>query len=538
MVKKNSEKKTIKAKKFTIKWIDAKSKNISDWHQVIWHFAEPAFREYKSARWYVDLLKTYGFEVEEGSAGMPTAFVARWSKGKGPVISAYAEYDAVPGNCQAAATNQIPREGLSKYAAGHTDPHSALGIASLSGLLATQAAMIEYDISGTLVYFGEPAEKIRASKPYHAAKGYYDGIDAFISFHPCYMLPLSNTTRWDTHCGPAFSVVYSFECKQPETWLNTGEVSPIAASHSSARAPGAMTALTMMQTLTESTRANMHANTGHWSLSEAILACPQATADNLPHHVAQIQYLCRVPNLKMGEAIIQVLNKNAKLAAEVAHCTVEEICITQSRPGLANHVMAQLTYDNLVEVGAPKMDSAAIKVAQEIQTNLGLEPMELPFMEEVSTCISPQNSERELRKMLPEWQTHFTSDDYTEMCWHAPTVRLYVGRPMLKAPEGVTYPAWVMNALGGIPVCIDPMIFSAAKTIAYTMIDLLTQPSVLAAAQDEFKQRTGGGIGGTQWMAPMLPADFMPPTYLKWPEYITTARGDEWCIPTAPNDHS
>ncbi|SEK42321.1 aminobenzoyl-glutamate utilization protein B [Colwellia chukchiensis] len=534
----NTEQLTPEFKETVRNWIDENTNKISEWHQKIWHFAEPAFREYKSARWYVELLTEYGFDVEAGSGDMPTAFAARWSNGEGPVVAAYAEYDAVPGNCQAATTHQAPRKGLSRFAAGHTDPHSALGIGSLTGLLATQAAMIKHNIAGTLVYFGEPAEKVRASKPYHAAKGYYDGIDAFLSFHPCYMLPLSNTTRWDTHCGPAFSVVYSFECTQPETWLNTGEGSPIAASHSSARAPGAMTALTMMQTLTESTRANMQANTGHWSLSEAILACPQATADNLPHHVAQIQYLCRVPSLEMGETIMQVLNKNAQLAAEAAHCTVEEIGVTKSRPGLANHVMAQLTYDNLVEAGAPKMDSAAIKVAQEIQANLGLEPMASPFMEAVSTCISPQDAERELRKMLPEWQTHFTSDDYTEMCWHAPTVRLYVGRPMLKAPKGVTYPAWVLNALGGIPECIDPMIFSAGKTIAGTMIDLLTQPSVLAAAQEEFKQRTGGGIGGSQWMAPMLPADFTPPTYLKWPEYITTARGEEWCIPTAPNDHA
>lgn len=522
-------------------WIDTNMGQVSDWHQTIWHYAEPAFREYKSSHWYVNKLRENGFDVEEGSGDMPTAFVARWShmngQGEaGPTIAAYAEYDAVPGNCQKAATHKAPRDGLSRHAAGHTDPHSALGISSFAGLLATQKAMIEHDIAGTLVYFGEPAEKVRASKPIHAAKGYYDGLDAMISFHPCYMLPLSNTTRWDTHCGPAFSVVYSFECDEPETWLNTGEDSPIAASHSAARAPGAMTALTMMQTLTETTRANMHASTGHWSLSEAILACPQATADNLPHHVAQIQYLCRVPSLEMGETIMQVLGKNAKLAAEAAHCSVKEIWVTKSRPGLANHVMAQLTYDNLVEAGAPVMDANAISVAREIQSNLGLDPMDEPFMEEVCECISPQDAEAELRKMLPEWQTHFTSDDYTDMCWHAPTVRLYIGRPMLKQPDGFVYPAWVMNALGGISECIDPMIYSASRTIAGTMIDLLTRPDVLSAAKAEFEDRTGGGVEGDKWIAPMLDQDFIPPTYLKWPEYITTARGEEWCIPTGPSD--
>jgi len=55
---------------------------------------------------------------------MPTAFVASFTNGSGPTLAAYAEYDAVPGNCQAAATTQQPRPGLSRYAAGHTDPRS------------------------------------------------------------------------------------------------------------------------------------------------------------------------------------------------------------------------------------------------------------------------------------------------------------------------------------------------------------------------------------------------------------------------------
>jgi hypothetical protein len=63
-------------------------------------------------------------------------------------------------------------------------------------------------------------------------------------------------------------------------------------------------------------------------------------------------------------------------------------------------------------------------------------------------------------------------------------------------------------------------------------LDLLTDPALLKAAQDEFRERTGGGIGGTKWVAPLLPKDFAPPVDLRWPEYIQTARGKEWWIPT------
>ena len=50
----------------------------------------------------------------------------------------FSEYDAVPGNSQQAVPHQAPREGLHPYAAGHTDPHSMLGIAALAGVLARE----------------------------------------------------------------------------------------------------------------------------------------------------------------------------------------------------------------------------------------------------------------------------------------------------------------------------------------------------------------------------------------------------------------
>ena len=68
--------------------------------------------------------------------------------------------------------------------------------------------------------------------------------------------------------------------------------------------------------------------------------------------------------------------------------------------------------------------------------------------------------------------------------------------------------------------------------IAATLIDLLTSPEILERAQSEFKERTGGGIGGLEWVAPLLPRDFQAPVDLRWPEYIDTVRGREWWIPT------
>lgn len=518
-------------KQGVLRWVEEQLPVLSDWHELIFDYGETAWREYRSCAWYVDRLRREGFDVEEGSAGMPTAFCATWSNGDGPTLGGYAEYDAVPGNCQAADVVQRPRDGLSPHAGGHTDPHSALGISALGGFLAAKAVMERHNIPGRLKFFGEPAEKVRGSKPIHAAAGYYDDLDAAISFHPFYMWPHTNTTVWDTHCAAAYAMIYTFECEQPETWLQERHASPISAAHAAARAPGANDALFNMYMNSKALKEHMVSAGCGWSMNECILTAGQATADNLPARIAQIQYLMRVPDIAMAERVTRVLDQNAEAAARIAHCSWRRDWVAKSRPGLPNHALARLTYRNLELVGPPDYSRPeAIDVARRIQENLGIEPMEQPFWDVTTRLIDPEEAERELRAMLPAWQKNFTSDDYTEYCWHTPTVRLYVARPALApAGAGQQYPDWAMNALGGIPATINPMIECAAKTIGCTLVDLLTEPQWLADAQAEFEQRTGGGIGGSDWIPPLC--DYPPPLDFRWPEYVTTPRGTHWWIP-------
>lgn len=517
------------AKRGAHRWIDAVRPQWSQWNATIWNFGETAWREYRSAAWYVQRLEEEGFEIERGSGGMPTAFHARKGHG-GPVIAAYAEYDAVPDNCQAADTVERPRDGISRRAGGHTDPHSALGVAALVGALAAARAMERYELPGTVSFFGEPAEKVRGSKPIHAARGYYDGLDAAISFHPFYMLPLCNTTRWDTHCGAGFSWVYRFLCDTPETWPGAGMDSPIPASHAAPRAPGANDAVVQMFVQAKAAREHILPSGVSWSINETILSAGQATADNLPAPVGEILYMARLPTVAMAEHAVAALDRIADAVAAITHCRWERQWVAKSRHGLANHAIAELTYSNLSEVGAPQFGPDAIDLARKIQSGLGIAPMEQPFLRQLGELVVPRDAEAALRRAIPADQPHFTSDDYTEYCWHCPTARFYVGRPALAIPEGgAPYPAWVMNALGGLAPCIDPMIEVAAKTVAGTILDLVEEPTHLAAAQAEFVQRTGGGIGGADWLPPLC--DYEPPLDLPWPEYVETVRGRHWSVP-------
>ncbi len=515
-------------------WIAEHAPRWSEWCATIWGYGETVWREYRSARLYVDLLRDEGFDVEEASGGMPTAFCARWSNGEGPVLGGYAEYDAVPGNCQAAVPYPQPRDGLSRFAGGHTDPHSALGIGALIGFLALKHVMQEENLKGSLVFFGEPAEKVCGSKPFHAARGYYDGLDAAFSFHPAYMLPLSNTCSWSVHCVANWGKVYTFLCDRPQDW-SVDPGAPIPLAHTTARAPGATDALVQMYASSKLTRESMWAHSGSWSVNEAILVGGQATADNLAPHISQIAYAARAPKLEMLQRIYDVLDRNARVAAEMAYCRVEEGWVSRTRPGLPNLAFADLTYRNLERVGGPAMPEDAKAFAREIQSNLGFAPLDEPFLPEVSQLIDPREADRQLRAMMQADIDHFTNDDYVEYTWHAPTVRFMIGRPMLAPPEpGFRYPDWAMNALGGFPAAIDPMMAVAGRTIASTAIDLLSDPAQLQAITAEFRERTGGGIGGSKWLAPLLDPKTEPPIHYRWPEYVSTPRGYEWSIPRQP----
>ncbi len=516
---------------FALDWIDQNRDRMADFEQQIWDYAEPAWREYRSAESYVELLENEGFNVERGSGGMPTAFVASYGKGD-PTIATYAEYDAVPGNSQQRVPYESPRQGFNEHAPGHTDPHSILGVGSLGGALAAKAAIEEFDIEGTIRFFGEPAEKICASKPVHAAKGYFDEHDAHLSYHP---YP-TNTTKWETHCGSYWSVVFEFECEDPHTWGDATVIPDTSPWHAGVRAPGAIDAVCLMYTNTKYTKEAMFPHTGHWILNEYIMTAGQKTSDNLAPRVSQIQYCWRAPNLDIQQQIYEILKQNAEHAAAVSHCTLSETWVAKTRVGLANNTLAAATYANLEQIGPPTLGESARDFGREIQQNLDIDPMENPFNAGAEELVSPREFEKSLRKGLPDWQQNFTSDDYVDYTWHAPTVRLYTGRPWLKPPEdSYTYPEWAYNAIGGVPKVTHPGMFTASKTIATTILELLTNEEILAEAQAEFERRTGGGVGGSNWIGPLLPEDFEPPVNLPWPEYINTARGREWMLPTRRN---
>jgi amidohydrolase len=129
-------------------------------------------------------LEEAGFEVETGTAGLPTAFRAfRRGAGPGPRIAFLAEYDALP-------------------ELGHACGHNLIAAAAY-GAGAVAARLVER-LGGEVVVYGTPAEESVGGKVIMVERGAFDGVDAALMVHP------GSEDRVDTHSLACQSVEVVF----------------------------------------------------------------------------------------------------------------------------------------------------------------------------------------------------------------------------------------------------------------------------------------------------------------------------------------
>jgi len=167
-----------KACSFT--WIEENRTRIIEISDAIWEFAELGLIEFKSSGLLAEELERYGFKVEKGIAGMPTAFVASWGDAK-PVLGIIGEYDALPGLSQ----KKVPRkEAVEPGRPGHGCGHNIHGTSGMAAAIAVQKTMEKHGFEGTIKFFGCPAEENFNGKIFMVRDGYFRGVDAVISHHP------------------------------------------------------------------------------------------------------------------------------------------------------------------------------------------------------------------------------------------------------------------------------------------------------------------------------------------------------------------
>ena len=136
--------------------VDAQAPQIEKAALQVWDLAEVGYQEVESSRVLQEQLQRAGFKVDKGVAGMPTAFIASWSRGKGPVIGLLAEFDALPGLSQAATPVRKPRPDRQ---AAHACGHNLFGAASVGAAIALKQWLDTNRVQGEIRVFGTPAEE-------------------------------------------------------------------------------------------------------------------------------------------------------------------------------------------------------------------------------------------------------------------------------------------------------------------------------------------------------------------------------------------
>jgi aminobenzoyl-glutamate utilization protein B len=170
----------MKSKQDIIRWVDKNQTQFTRLSDQIWEFAEVTWKEFKSSRLQADFLSIHGFRITWDLAGMNTAFVAEWGSGK-PIFGFAGEYDALKGLSQ---KNQPVKEPLVVGGAGHGCGHNLLGVGCLAAAVAVRYWLEETGTTGTVRYYGCPAEEGGSAKAFMARAGVFNDLDVAFNYHP------------------------------------------------------------------------------------------------------------------------------------------------------------------------------------------------------------------------------------------------------------------------------------------------------------------------------------------------------------------
>ncbi|MGD2153037.1 MAG: amidohydrolase [Gemmatimonadales bacterium] len=449
-------------KRTALAMADGLSSEIRLMSMRLWDYAEIALLETQSAEFLAALLEDEGFTVQRSVADMPTAFVASWGSGH-PIIGVLAEYDALPGVGNAPVPHREPREdGMTT---GHGCGHNLFGAASVGAAIALKRTMERHDLEGTIRLYGTPAEETVVGKVYMAKAGVFDDLDAAFEWHPGLETKIRN---------------------QPGRALNNFTVEFFGQAAHGAGDPwngrSALDAVEMMNYGVNMMREHVRPEARiHYVIPSA------GDAPNVVPAYAKVWYYVREADREKVQGYYDWILTIAEGAAMATRTTHEVTLITGVHETLLNRPLQEATQRNLEIVGAPVFSEEYQEFARELQRSLGIEEKGL------DTEIQPLADEPE--------PVSGGSTDVAEVSYIAPTVGLTV----TTAAAGIPWHSWATTASHGQEGSV-PGAMVAAKVMALTGVDLLTDPALLQAAKDFFLEQTGG----EPYVSP-IPVEQAPP---------------------------
>ena len=431
-----------------ISTVEAMKPLIEEMASLLWDYSELALEENQSATMLIGKLEEAGFAVERGVAGMHTAFVASYGKGK-PVVGILAEYDALPGVGNEPVPRRQPRaDGVTS---GHGCGHNLFGAACVGAAIALKKVMTSQGIKGTVKLFGTPAEEAVVGKVYMAREGMFKGLDAVLEWHP----GDENGVR-----------------NQPGRAMNNFEVEFFGqAAHASAdpwNGRSALDAVELMNYGVNLMREHVKPTTRlHYVITRG------GEAPNVVTEYARVWYYVRALNREEVQQYYEWVLNIAESAALATGTTRKVHLITGVHEYLLNRPLQETLQVNLELVGVPIFTKKEQAFARSMQRSLRVE--EKGFNEELEPLADePQPPSG-------------GSTDVAEVSWITPTA----GFSVVTAAEEIPWHSWAVTACCGTAAGRKGAVV-AAKVLAATGVDLLTRPDLLKEALKFFKEASGG----------------------------------------------
>ncbi|MFC1485902.1 amidohydrolase, partial [Candidatus Latescibacterota bacterium] len=424
--------------------IENRSSDYENLAQKIWQLAEVGYQEVESSSLLQSELARAGFSIEAGVAGIPTAFVASYGQGR-PVIGILAEYDALPGFSQ----DRVPeRKPIIQDGAGHACGHHLLGTASTAAAIAVREVLADFNLPGTIRLYGTPAEEGGSGKVYMARAGLFDNVDAVLHWHP----GNKNKVRH-----------ISNKANKSAKFRFFGRAAHTGSPH---RGRSALDGVEAMNDMVNLLREHVPEETRF-----SYIITNGGTAPNVVPEFAEVYYYVRHPEISQLEQIWERVVATARGAALGTDTRMEYEVIHGNYNILPNETLVQVVDSNLRLVGGINYTQTEYQFAQAIRQSLEDSDLEL-------------GSESEIQPL--EFIQAGSSTDVGDISWLVPTAGFHTATFV----PGTSAHTWQAVAAGGMSIGTKGMIV-AAKTLALTTIDLLTDSSTIEKARLELEKKKG-----------------------------------------------
>lgn len=446
--------------------IDEKAQLLEDTANYLWDNPETAFTEFKAAAYLCDVLRREGFEVKENLAGIQTAFSGTFGSGK-PVIGILGEFDALSGLSQEAGCQERKSLGAE---AGHGCGHHLYAAGSLGAAIGVKRWLEETGNPGTVIFFGTPGEEGGSGKSFMARDGVFDGLDAAITWHPSFANKL-----WTDRSLANYQILYKFDG------------TPSHASSKPELGRSALDAVELMNVGVQFLREHMpNFCRVHYAITDGGGMSPNVVQ---PH--AEVLYLIRGADNATVKELYQRVNDIAKGAALMTSTKESHVFIKACSNLVHNTVLRKVLYDKMVEIGIPEMDEADIATAREYsRVALADVPGATPETP-IDDYFYPYTEEE---------VQGYSSTDVGDVSWVCPTAQIMTAA----FARGTPAHTWQMVSQGKLPQA-HKMTRFAAKAMAAGAVELMSNPEVLAQAQEEFRKRVGPA-----GYEPPIPKDVCP----------------------------